>query len=86
MKDHRSLQEQLNAIDARLQKIERHMFWEAILSGIRLFIIIAPIIIAFIIIPPFVKKYAPIVGATVEKGKQILMQFQNMNGSRGGTR
>lgn len=80
----RSLEQQLAAINQRLLKIEKHMKWEAVLSGIRLFIIVVPIVVAILVVPPFVKKYAPLVGQAVEKVQKTFTQFQQMaaNGAR----
>ncbi len=82
-KEKKSVPEQLAAINFRLGKIERHMFWETVFASLRLFIIVVPVVIAFVVIPPFVKKYAPVVGAAFDKVGMVFQNLQNIGGARG---
>lgn len=79
MSKHSSLEQQLAGINARLGKIEKHMKWERVFAFMRLAVIAIPIVVAILVVPPFVKKYTPVVGAAIEKVQQTFMQFQQMS-------
>lgn len=57
--EERSLRAELEQIDRRLKKIERHMLFSTISTVLKFIFIVAPIILAIIYIPPFVKGLMP---------------------------
>lgn len=70
--DDRSLEQKLASLDARMKKVERYMLWGTIFSTLRTVIILVPIVLAFIFIPPAVKKYLPFVTSLMNFSEQVI--------------
>lgn len=50
---------ELEQIDRRLQKIERHMLFSTISSVLKFIFIVTPIVLAVIYVPPMIKRLLP---------------------------
>lgn len=62
--------------------IRKHIFWSRVWSGVKLLLVIIPLVLAAVYLPPLISKYAGIYESLFGKGGQqtdILNQFKNLS-------
>jgi hypothetical protein len=64
------------------QSIRKHIFWSRVWSGVKLLLIIIPLVLAAVYLPPLVSKYWTMYGNLFGKGGQqsdVINQFKNLS-------
>ena len=70
---------QLEKLNKRMDRIERHMQWDLGVTIARFVVIAVPIVLAFIYIPSFVREYFPQVQSFVLQMQQAAHFIQNIS-------
>lgn len=56
------INQRLTTLTAEVTKLRRRFFWSVVIDGLRLLLLIVPIMLAVIYLPPFLKPYIAALG------------------------